>query len=284
MKKFNCTFIALVFFFSMIHVSFAKDIPEPPVIKPYPGSVLAKNVSKYEKYSEFEFNLINKTSKKRERKKVQGRYWKLLWEVRTPKGERVRDISRLEFFENFKNAALQAKGEVLYEDRDQLNFRIPKDDGGYIWCRVSAVVNLGQVYMYIIDEKEFKQSIVFGADEMKKALDESGKVLLYGILFDLDKADLKQESEKQLSNIVTLMLRNPGIKVEIQGHTDNQGKPDYNMKLSQARAETVKAYLKLFGVREDRLKAKGFGETKPVAPNQTEDGRAKNRRVELVKF
>ena len=284
MKRLSFIFVVLAVFFFIAQVSFAKDIPEVPVIKPYPGSVLAKNMSNYEKYGEEEFSLINKATKKMEKKKVRGKHWKLLWEVRTSKGARVQDISNIEFVENFKNAALQVNGEILFESSGLLNFRIPKDDGGYIWCRVSTVANLGQVYMYVIDEKGFKQSIVFGADEMKKALDESGKVLLYGILFDLDKADLKQESEKQLSNIVTLMLRNPGLKVEIQGHTDNQGKPDYNMKLSQARAETVKTYLKLFGIKEDRLKAKGFGESKPVASNQTEGGRAKNRRVELVKF
>ena len=284
MKRLTSVFVVLAAFFFMTQISFAKDIPEHPVIKPYPGSVLAKNMSKYEKFGEDEFILINKTTKKKEKRKVQGEHWKLLWEVRTAKGERVKDISRAEFFQNYKNAALQAGGEVLYEDQGSLNLRIPKGDGGFTWCKISANASLGQTYMNIIDEKGFKQSVVFGADEMKKALDESGKVLLYGILFDLDKSDLKQESEKQLSNIVTLMLRNPGMKLEIQGHTDNQGKPDYNMKLSQARAEKVKTYLTLFGIREDRLKARGFGETKPVASNQAEEGRAKNRRVELVKF
>jgi outer membrane protein OmpA-like peptidoglycan-associated protein len=77
---------------------------------------------------------------------------------------------------------------------------------------------------------------------------------------------------------------NPELKLEVQGHTDNQGNDDYNLKLSQKRAETVAAYLQLFGIDSGRLTPKGFGETKPVATNDTEDGRTRNRRVELVKL
>jgi outer membrane protein OmpA-like peptidoglycan-associated protein len=72
--------------------------------------------------------------------------------------------------------------------------------------------------------------------------------------------------------------------LEIQGHTDNKGSNDHNMKLSKHRANTVINYLELFGIDSKKLKAKGYGETKPVASNDTEEGRAKNRRVELVKI
>jgi len=274
-----CFVLALFFFLTpSIH---AKDNSEHPMIKPYPGSVLAKNMSKYQKFTEFEFTVLNKATKKREKRKIQGEYWSLLYEVRKPNGDRVKDISRPEFFQNYKNAATQAGGEVLFEDNGSLHFRIPKEDGGFSWCRITVNAGLGQVYMNIIDEKGFEGSIIFGPDKIKEVLDKDGKVLLYGILFDLDKSSLKQESEKQLSNIVSLMLRYPMLKLEIQGHTDNQGDDDYNLKLSQARAETVVAYLKLFGIHGNRLKAKGRGETMPVASNETEAGRAKNRRVEL---
>ena len=117
---------------------------------------------------------------------------------------------------------------------------------------------------------------------MKAALDAEGRVQLHGILFDLDKATLQAESVNQLQDVVTLMKDNPGLKLEIQGHTDNQGADEYNLDLSQRRAETVVAYLGLFGINNDRLTAQGFGETKSVMANTTEEGRAKNRRVELV--
>jgi OOP family OmpA-OmpF porin len=284
MKSLSYCIFTVVFLFYLSTFVYAKDIPEHPVIKPFPGSVLAESMSKYQNFNEFEFTIMNKETNKKEKKKVQGKYWQLLYEVRTPDGERVRDISKIEFFQNFKNAAMEAGGEIIYQDAIYLQFRIPKDDGGYSWCQISTVPDLGQIYMVIVDEKGFKQSVVFGADQLKEVLDKSGKVLLYGILFDLDKSTLKQESEKQLNHIVSLMLKYPDLKIEVQGHTDNQGKPDYNIKLSQARAETVKNYLKLFGIEDNRLNAKGYGESKPVASNDTEDGRSKNRRVELVKL
>ncbi|HOO39797.1 MAG TPA: OmpA family protein, partial [Deltaproteobacteria bacterium] len=90
-------------------------------------------------------------------------------------------------------------------------------------------------------------------------------------------------SVKQLQHVVTLMKDNPELILEVQGHTDDQGSDDYNMKLSQQRAETVVTYLELFGIDTGRLVPKGYGESKPVMPNTTEEGRAKNRRVELVK-
>jgi outer membrane protein OmpA-like peptidoglycan-associated protein len=263
---------------------FAQKIPEHPIIKPFPNSVIAEKMSTYDKFNEFEFVLLNKTTKKKEKVKVKGQYWKLLYEVYKPNGDRVKDISKVEYFENYKNAALEKGGEILYEDQSYLYLRIPKSDGGKTWCKVGPVPNLGQIYLNIIDEEGFKQSLTFGADELKKALDADGKVILHGILFDLDKATLKQESEEQLHHIVTLMLNYPDLKLEIQGHTDDQGKDDYNMNLSKNRAETVSSYLQLFGINNKRLITKGFGETKPIVSNDTEEGRVHNRRVELIKI
>jgi outer membrane protein OmpA-like peptidoglycan-associated protein len=273
----------IVFLFTPNKTS-AQDIPEHPVIKPFPNSVLAENMSKYDKFNEFEFIVMDKGTKKKNKVKVKGNYWKLLYEVRTPGGDRVKDISKVEYFENYKNAAREKGGEILFEDQQYLYLRIPKSDGGKTWCRVQPVANLGQIYLVIVDEEGFKQSLTFGADELKAALDKDGKVILHGILFDLDKATLKQESEKQLNPMVTLMIRHPELKLEIQGHTDDQGKDDYNMKLSKNRAETVSSYLQLFGIDKKRLVTKGYGESKPIASNDTEEGRAQNRRVELIKL
>jgi len=283
MNRFKLVLAALLIPIVLTLPAMAKDVKEHSLVRPFPGSVLANNMSDHRNFDAFDFYYFNEKTKKREKKTVKGEYWKLLYEVQTKSGQRVTNISTLEFIENFKTAAKEKGGRVVCEDRGLVVLTIPREDGGMTWLQVQPVSNLGQQYLYIVDEKPFKQSLSFGPAEMKAALDKDGKVALYGILFDLDKATLKPESVKQLQHVLTLLQTHPQLKLEIQGHTDNQGSPPYNVKLSQQRAETVNQYLQLFGVRPERLVAKGYGQDKPVAPNTTEDGRAKNRRVELVK-
>jgi outer membrane protein OmpA-like peptidoglycan-associated protein len=283
MNRFKFVWFALITLIVFAYPTLADDVKEHPLIRPFPGSVLAKNMSKHKNFDAYEFYFLNETTKKREKKTIKGEYWRLLYEVRTPSGDRVKTISKVEFFENYKTAAKEKGGRVVYEDVGQMVLTIPRDNGGVTWLRVAGSANLGQQDLIVIDEKPFKQSLVFGPAQLKEALDKDGKVALYGIHFDLDKATLKPNSVKQLQHVVTLLLTYPQLKLEVQGHTDNQGKADYNMKLSQKRAETVNQYLQLFGISSKRLVPKGYGQTKPVASNATKEGQAKNRRVELVK-
>ncbi len=106
-------------------------------------------------------------------------------------------------------------------------------------------------------------------------------VALRNIFFEFDKAELKPESYPELDRVVELMKKYPNIKVEIAGHTDSIGSEAYNLRLSQRRAEAVVRYLVSKGISPDRLIAKGYGESQPIAPNDTEEGRALNRRVEF---
>jgi outer membrane protein OmpA-like peptidoglycan-associated protein len=116
------------------------------------------------------------------------------------------------------------------------------------------------------------------------ALSSTGRWTTQGILFDTGKSEIKPESTPTLKQIAAALKEHPDLKVEIQGHTDNVGKPDANLKLSQARAEAVKTALaKEYGVGEAQLTAKGYGDTKPATDNTSAEGRANNRRVELVK-
>ena len=101
------------------------------------------------------------------------------------------------------------------------------------------------------------------------------------ITFELNSADLKVESYKELDKVIDLMNKNPQIKVEISAHTDDLGSEAYNMKLSQRRAKSVVDYLLMHDIPQDRLIAKGYGETQPLVPNTSDENRAKNRRVEL---
>ncbi len=125
------------------------------------------------------------------------------------------------------------------------------------------------------------------AESQKTIYDElntKGRWATQGILFDTGKSQVKPESTPTLKQIATALKEHPELKVEIQGHTDNVGKADANLKLSQARAEAVKATLaKEYGVGEGQLAAKGYGDTKPAGDDKTAEGRANNRRVELVK-
>jgi outer membrane protein OmpA-like peptidoglycan-associated protein len=92
---------------------------------------------------------------------------------------------------------------------------------------------------------------------------------------------LKDESQVELDKLVQLLKENPGIKIQVEGHTDNIGKPADNLRLSDNRARSVRSYLIANGISADRVLAKGFGETKPIASNDTEAGRASNRRTEV---
>ena len=110
-----------------------------------------------------------------------------------------------------------------------------------------------------------------------------GKFITYGITFDVGKAEIKPESMGELNRIVKLMTENPDLKFEVQGHTDSTGNAASNQKLSEQRAGAIVARLVEMGIAKDRLTAVGKGQTSPIAGNDTDEGRAKNRRVEFVK-
>ena len=132
--------------------------------------------------------------------------------------------------------------------------------------------------------KAMEQSIVADASAMEAEINKTGSVALYGINFDTGKATLQAGSEKMLAEIVKLMKERTDWRFEVQGHTDNVGQKAANLTLSDQRARTVVDWLTKNGVAASRLVAKGYGDTNPVAENTSEDGRAKNRRVELKKL
>ena len=112
-------------------------------------------------------------------------------------------------------------------------------------------------------------------------IEVNASIILKNVFFDINKFDLKPESQVELDKLVQLLLENPSLKIEISGHTDNVGKPADNLTLSNNRAKSVVNYLLEKNIPAARLTAKGYGETKPVADNKTEEGRAVNRRTEM---
>ena len=120
------------------------------------------------------------------------------------------------------------------------------------------------------------------AEEMKRELDEKGHVALY-IEFDFDRADIRPDSRPIVDEVLKLLQGNPTLSLVVEGHTDDAGTPEYNKRLSAARANAVVAALTARGIEARRLTGMGFGQERPIADNTTDAGRARNRRVELVK-
>lgn len=197
--------------------------------------------------------------------------------------------------EAFSNGACAVTARIT--DQRYFSGRLPSDGGdsflavqtytissGGSYC--DALINRTIAIVHILEPKAREQKmVVVKAEEMAKDINASGHVALYGILFDTDKATLKPDSEPTLTEIAKLLEGNPDLKVVIVGHTDNVGAFDYNVDLSKKRAAAVAGALtKRFKVPADRLKSAGVGMVAPVATNASEDGRAKNRRVEVVRL
>jgi OOP family OmpA-OmpF porin len=141
------------------------------------------------------------------------------------------------------------------------------------------------LWAYLIDhgsDYDIRVGKEAATDQMKSTLDSDCHVALVGVLFDFNKSTLQPASDGVLTQVSTLMTANPSLKVEIQGHTDNVGADAYNQTLSEARARAVTTWLAQHGVAAARMTAKGYGKTQPVADNNRDEGRMKNRRVEIA--
>ena len=144
-----------------------------------------------------------------------------------------------------------------------------------------------QIYSYqgeAQDERFIKNvRIAKGAVPLYDRMMSDGKFITYGITFDVGKATIKPESMGEINRIVTLMTENPDLKFSVEGHTDSTGNATSNQTLSEQRSQAIVAKLVELGIAQDRLTAVGKGQNSPIADNNTDEGRAKNRRVEFVK-
>jgi OmpA-OmpF porin, OOP family len=199
--------------------------------------------------------------------------------------DNIQTPSPLQIGRNYINAARSAGGQLVYEFHDpgeDVVIKVVKNNQE-TWAYVSANGN-GSYSIHLIGKQAMKQDVVADASAMDKSIRESGKATLYGIYFDTGKADVKPESEASLKEIARLLKDNSSLKLYVVGHTDNTGTLEANMKLSYDRAVAVVSVLVIkYSVDVSRLKACGDGPTAPVASNDKEEGRALNRRVELVK-
>jgi outer membrane protein OmpA-like peptidoglycan-associated protein len=176
---------------------------------------------------------------------------------------------------------------VMSDDESFGSFRLDRNGTAAAYVQVTASYNGGadnpESHVTILEIKAMEQTLEANADSWFQALSNTGRVAVYGINFDTGKASIKPDSEKVLAEIKTLLASHSQLKLRIEGHTDNVGSSASNKKLSEDRAAAVKVWLVKSGAREGNLSTAGFGDTQPVADNKADDGRAKNRRVELVK-
>ena len=208
--------------------------------------------------------------------------------------------SGLQIMRNFENAAKKAGGTIegAYPGWCKASYdaeRMPRMGNGCMsfgltmkfvregketWAFLQASADEGTYSLTVSEREEMKQDI--NVNEMADRLTKEGFISL-SVNFDTGKATITPDSAKTLDDGAAILKAAGTFPVEVAGHTDNVGTPEANLKLSQERAQAVVAALVQRGIPAARLTAKGYGQTAPVADNRTEEGRAKNRRVELVK-
>ncbi|MBK9237870.1 MAG: OmpA family protein [Rhodoferax sp.] len=193
--------------------------------------------------------------------------------------------SGLQVIRNYVNAAKAVGGGQVYEFEDggtqYSTIRILKE-GVEIWVEVSGANN-GMYNVQLVSKQLMKQDVLANAAALSSGIRETGRVAVYGIYFDTGKADLKPASDPAVAEIVKMLKADTNLKIYVVGHTDNAGQFANNVKLSQDRAASVvNALVSKHAIAATRLTPFGAGPTSPVASNKTEEGKAKNRRVELV--
>jgi outer membrane protein OmpA-like peptidoglycan-associated protein/tetratricopeptide (TPR) repeat protein len=181
----------------------------------------------------------------------------------------------LELVDNVKNEVIatfksnSSTGKYLVTLPSGKNYGIAVKAEGYLFHSENFDIPLASGYQEVIKDVELKNVAV------------GSIIVLKNIFFDFDKATLRPESTNELERLIKLLNDLPTLKIEIGSHTDSKGSDDYNMKLSQARSESVVGYLVNHGIAKDRLQAQGYGETKPIDTNDTDEGRQNNRRSEF---
>jgi len=300
-------FVCLVAATAMAQRPDLKGSKDHPLISRYPGSFIAKY--KQEEFDEFELPLGAFLRGKLEKSQhLEGKITRIEYE--NPQGRSV-----LEIYRNFESALRTAGFEVLFTCASvqqcgsgyfkgfpgggnqwwidngtarHLSAKLSRPEGDvYVSLAIQQHL-VGKVAATLLDVVELKPMesglVTVNAASLAGDITRAGHVAVYGIYFDTGKAEVKPESDAALSEVAKLLQQDAKLKLYVVGHTDNVGALASNMDLSHRRANAVVQVLTTkYGVAAARLNPQGDGPTAPVASNDSEDGRAKNRRVELVK-
>jgi len=234
-------------------------------------------------YSELEL----RTGKEKTTKK-EGNLYVISYYFNFDNGQKPKNPFQI--IKNYENAVLSNGGKLIYKNTDALDADLEAtfhlyQGGKEYWVRLfdfgGTPAATEHYSLYILEMESMIQEI--SAEKMKESLNTLGSIALY-INFDSGKAEIKEDSKNIIEDLYTLLKENSGLKISIEGHTDNEGDAIQNLTLSKNRANAVMNALISKGIDKTRLTAKGLGQTKPIADNTTEEGKAKNRRVEIVKI
>jgi OmpA-OmpF porin, OOP family len=259
-------------------VSGAKD---HPMLSRYPDSRIAEHSKNY---NAVEIAVGKNADGSPKRETIEGDATRIVYFHNNAE----KQPSALQLIRNYQNAIKSIGGEVVYE-------RLPRDnDGGEttlkataggkaVWVRVEPGIFSAPTQSYLLHfvERAALEQVVTG-NKLLDELNAKGFITLY-INFDTNKSDLKPDSQPTLAEVAKALKASPGLNISVDGHTDNVGSAAANKTLSENRAKSVVRALTAQGIAAARLSAVGYGQEKPIADNRSEEGRAKNRRVELVK-
>jgi outer membrane protein OmpA-like peptidoglycan-associated protein len=248
----------------------AKGGKDYPLFSRWPGYYIY--VYEHKTFEAYTFQL------KDSKETVEGEWFYLRYWAKTG----VQRPSNLEVVRNYENAIRKAGGTALHTEGTYRTVGKIVKEGKEIWVEAGNGGS-GEIDLRIVERQAMEQTIQANAATWLSDITTTGHAAVYGIYFDTDKAEIKPESEPALAEMAKLLTNNPSLTVFIVGHTDNTGTFEHNMKLSMDRATSVvNALVGKHGIGAARLKPYGVASLAPVASNKTEDGKAKNRRVELV--
>jgi outer membrane protein OmpA-like peptidoglycan-associated protein len=196
----------------------------------------------------------------------------------------LKEPSWLQVKKNYENAIIKVGGKKVYSDASYATYKLTSE-GKETWVMLQLTsgeeLGVDEYWVDVLQKEAMKQDIE--ASAMFKEISEKGSIALY-INFESGKAIIQPASQGIVDQMAEMLKSNAALKVSIEGHTDNAGTPASNQKLSEERAAALVKALVAKGIDKSRLVSKGWGQTKPVADNATAEGKAKNRRVEIVKM
>ena len=276
MKKLTAFLIFIVaFLVPSVAQEDAEGSKDPSLFTRMPGFYISN-------YDELQFDKFDFPVSEGKTQSVEGHHYHINYYL----NDNAKTPSGIQVMRNYTNAIKKIGGQVVYEFEDggtQYSIMKLVKNGKEVWAEVSGASN-GMYNLDVVEKQAMEQDVVADASSMANTINESGKVAVYGIFFDTGKSTLKPESQPTLKEIDKLLKEDPSLKLYVVGHTDNTGIFSANIKLSMDRAmAVVNALVSQYSISAARLTAFGDGPTSPVASNDKEEGRALNRRVELVK-